>query len=62
MAPHFSLRFTFLTLFYISLGKATVPVRINIIISLGRRVFLEGFFFFFFFFPFGGLSVPRLLS
>ena len=61
MAPHFSLRFTFLTLFYISLGKATVPVRINIIISLGRRVFLEGFFFFFFF-PFGGLSVPRLLS
>ena len=44
---HFSLRFTFLTLFYISLGKATVPVRINIIISLGRRVFLEGCFFFF---------------
>lgn len=59
VAPHFSLRFTFLTLFYISLGKATVPVRINIIISLGRRVFLEGCFFFF---PFGGLSVPRLLS
>lgn len=47
VAPHFSLRFTFLTLFYISLGKATVPVRINIIISLGRRVFLEGWFFFF---------------
>lgn len=31
--------------FYIALGRATVPVRINVIISLGWLVFLEDFFF-----------------
>lgn len=39
---------TFLIPFYISLGRATVPVRINIIISLGWVVFWRVFCFFVF--------------
>lgn len=50
--------------FYISLGRATVPVRINVMDHFGDlvSVFLSVSLFSFYFSFFGGLSVPCLIS